>query len=296
MSDRSARPMRNLTIEDRIDVARNLQLFMIDQIGHVMKDRKDMIFHGGTALSLLHNSPRWSEDLDFMASPEAAAHLFGKKNRMEAAMKMATSVTRPGTDVDLKIKGDPENFKNGDVARMMLRWEDPALFGAIKVKVEFYICAPERIAEYQARMMAASTPEASAGMKINGAVSASIWGDKIVALAQRPALKFRDVHDLGLISGQSTNEERKAALSASMGIYGREPAEIAAGLSRDDVLSAPERYDDFIQDMRRWFRPELFEKLRGENHFRTCFDNFVTEFEIGRSMIRDMADEPVCQP
>lgn len=284
----------DLDITKRIQVAERLQFLVLDEIAAKQKTAKKIVFHGGTSISMLHGSPRWSEDLDFMATPDAVNQLFEDRVAIERSVRLRMSLEMPSASVELKAKGTGNDENHGQVERFMLRWEHPGRIGAVKIKVEFYTCPQERLDAYQSALF---TPHRGghAGRKIQGATLPSIRADKIVAIAQRPMLKHRDIHDLGFISPLiPEGDDIEAALRASMGIYNRTADEILSGLDREILSGMSTDRDGFIENMQRWFDPGVFDDMFRAGHFHKLFDGFCCEINKGRDALIRMSSE--CGP
>ena len=120
----------------RIRISKNMQLRLLEEIGrHAGRDEvfDDLVFHGGSSLSLLHGSPRWSEDLDFMAAPRAVSSIMGCRGQIEAALQFRASLEMPGSTITVAAKRRNDEPQLGDVDKFMVRWEHPAHLGAVKV-------------------------------------------------------------------------------------------------------------------------------------------------------------------
>lgn len=292
MADKTTKIIRQpLTNDVRLDITRELQNFMLTEIARRADAAgidKGLVFHGGTSLSIIHGTRRSSEDLDFMASPEAVKTIFAHTAQIEATMRMRASMEWPGAKIDLVNKAGDRDQELGDVARMMLRWEHPGFYGAIRVKVEFYLTPQDRLDRYgSAKQIIAG--DASRG-EIRAAVPVSIWGDKIVAMAQRPALKHRDIHDLGVLSRMVPEDaDRSEALLASMGIYGRGPEEIRDGLRRDLVLAGDHDFAGFSEDMSRWFGEAHVLRIRENGDLQRLFNAYLEQAELGRHLVSELA-------
>lgn len=284
-----------LTSDMKIRISKELQLRALEEIGHYMKTDElgaNLVFHGGTSLSIIHGSPRWSEDLDFMGAPETVRKLMARSANIEAALQLRSSLIMPGSSVSLTSKMTNPQPKMGDVDRLRIRWEHPGYLGAVKVKVEFYICPPERIAAYSAEVRRPEMGGTVSRSELLAATPRSIWADKIVAMAQRPALKHRDIHDLGFLHPLvSPDDDREDALSATMGIYGRTAQEIHQGLARDLVTEGRVDFEGYRENMARWFSEAEMAELEKTGRLRQLFSDFEAEFAIGQGMVSEMALE-----
>lgn len=129
-------------VERRSNLAREyLQLYLL-RLMHDAGSTGDLAFVGGTALRLLHQLPRFSEDLDFCHEP------LPKRARFDAAHlfdTLARGITKAGYDVTVKAK--PERT----VANAFFRFEglpraagwsrDPHI--ALSIKVEMDLRPPK---------------------------------------------------------------------------------------------------------------------------------------------------------
>lgn len=281
--------------EDRLNIAASLQLEMLDLIRQTQGDKSDLIFHGGTSIAYIHGSPRASEDLDFMATPEAVSRIFQRAPMLASMLQMKTSLNQPGAVVDFNIKKG-EDCRIGDVAKINLRWEHPEYHGAVKVKVEFYMCPAEALEAYTAKRQDFSWRDKSFASPMQSATPQSIWADKILAMALRPVLKHRDIHDLGYITPMLPLDfNHEAYLEASMGIYGKEWADLAAGLERDVVIEHIHDKEAFLSDMERWFAPDEFAARRDAGAFDQLHADFLMQFETAQAVLKRRFDCG-CQP
>ena len=280
---------KQLGNDDKIYISRMMQIFSLEALARGASPTPEMlVFHGGTGVSLIHESPRWSEDLDFMATPVMAGKLLKVRESIERDLRLKMSAMVPGSKITLQDK-TPDFFANpeiGNVARWLLRWEHPSFVGAIKIKLEFYLCPEERLSAYGSLQAFPSAPECRSSVDLPAAQLVSVWADKIVAMASRHMLKYRDLHDLGYISplldGLSlTEDDRDRALSASMGIYGRTAASIVEGLNRPLVAEGIADRVAWEADMQKWFAGKSFDKMVAEKHLDRLLVGFHKEFDIG---------------
>lgn len=270
-----------------------MQLRLLEEIGRQASGNPaldELVFHGGTSLSLIHGSPRWSEDLDFMGSPEAVATMMERRAHLETALQLRASVEMPGAKVTVSAKRRHMTPEPGDVDKFMVRWEHPEHIGVVKVKVEFYVTPAENIAAYEAEAQAPHVPGLRSRYAVRAATLTSIWADKIIAIAQRPMFKQRDVHDLGYLSNALKDDaDRDAALKATMGIYRRKPTEILEGLERDLVRAGVARPEDFQEEMARWFTEAEMLEMKEAGVLKELFEGFESEFLEGCERVVAMA-------
>ncbi len=228
------------------------------------------MFHGGTSFRVRWGSPRFSEDLDFMMSEERFGLLGGMGERCAAHLRQEVARLWPGSDVRFAAK-----TREGGGHRIHvwdLRVYPPSERGKLAVKVEFFAADPKALGAYGSNVrlvrQKAGRVELRASMPMPN--MASLWADKIVAVAARPAFKWRDAFDLGFLRDQIERtlranallpQERRVdvegrlreALGAVCAIYGREPADLVTRLGERLATSVFDDHAAFGADMKRWF-------------------------------------------
>jgi hypothetical protein len=283
--------------DDKISISRALQVMTLEEIARAARPGAgELAFHGGTAIALTRGSPRWSEDLDFMASPELVSRLAGKRLVVERGLQLRISVMTPGAKVEVQDRTGMEGRPAvaGDVDRWLIRWEDPSRHGVVKIKAEFYVCPEARIARYDTEPVAPMAPEARSALALPSATPLAFWADKIVAIANRPAVKYRDVHDLGFLAPllarlNPSEADRAEALAASMGAYDRTPAQILEGLDRELVTEGLADDAAWREDMRRWFAEAAYGEIAASGALEGLRRGFLEEFATGRRLVTAMA-------
>lgn len=276
-----------LTLEDRIRSASRLQLDALELVSRTHGSKAGLVFHGGTSIAFGHGSPRWSEDLDFMATPEAIAGIFARSDHIAEHLQLRSSLFTPGARIDVARKKGGGSI--GEVAKLNLRWEHPEMIGAIRIKVEFYACPEERLLPYEHHPTRIGWRGRTLREPVAAATLESVWADKILAMALRPALKHRDIHDLGLIAPRLRPDfPREDYLRASMGIYDKRPEEVAEGLSRSLVTDHLADSASFLADMERWFAPAAFSEMAKTGVLDRAHRNFLEEFDRARDILEGM--------
>ncbi|MFG6080363.1 nucleotidyl transferase AbiEii/AbiGii toxin family protein [Paracoccus litorisediminis] len=294
MTDQPSRRLKRseLSVEDRIGIAARLQLDALDLVRQANSGSEGMVFHGGTSIAFSQGSPRWSEDLDFMATPDAVTRIFSRAGSIGTMLQLKSSVADPGATVELTRKKGGDGVM-GEVAKLNIRWEHPQVIGAVKIKVEFYTCPQTALENYTARAIAPRWLGNGPAGKVATAIPESVWADKIVALALRPALKYRDIHDLGYISPKLIRDfDRTSFLQASMGIYGKSAEDIASGLERPEVVDHIAEKDAYMADMERWFSPDLFAYLKDYGRLDDQHAMFMREYERARRDVNALISGP----
>lgn len=282
-----------LTHEDKLLISRRLQLMTLEEISRLGKPGPgEVMFHGGTSISAAHDSTRWSEDLDFVSSPDFVERLFDLRERVGRSLKRRFEVEHPGSVLTVETKADAEH-ELGEVSRWVVRWEHPDVVGAVKIKTEFYLAQEEAIRRFRTRIAYPRILEVQASAALPAAEISTIWADKIVAIAMRPVVKHRDIYDLGYLSHdlrrlRLDEAELGELLMTSMSIYGRTPEDIAEGLEREMVREGVADRDAYLVDMRKWFSTSAYKAFVDDQHFDICFEAAQEQIEIGRRTLKHM--------
>jgi predicted nucleotidyltransferase component of viral defense system len=155
-----------------------------------------LLFMGGTSLKLAYGSPRWSEDLDFLAVDGT---------RLEEIMLFvlrrvsASTKARFGMEATLH-GGNPE--KNPVKFAVRVRGANPAE-PSLRVKCEFHRVAAEILSSWDSRQARISSPFVpTVSAVVNTASLTEIFAEKLHSVGGRRALKERDLFDIAWIAGQ----------------------------------------------------------------------------------------------
>lgn len=284
---------RAITHEDKLLISRRLQLMTLEEISRLGKPEPgEVMFHGGTSISAAHDSTRWSEDLDFVSSPDFVERLFDLRERVARSLKLRFEVEHPGSVLTVETKPGAEH-ELGSVSRWVVRWEHPDVVGAVKIKTEFYLAQEEAIRRFRTRIAYPRILDVQASAALPAAEISTIWADKIIAISQRPAMKFRDLYDLGYLSHDLRRlrlgeEELAELLTNSMSIYRETPDRIAEGLEREMVRDGLADRDGYLADMRKWFSTSAYKAFVDDRHFDICFEAAQEQVEIGRRTLQNM--------
>lgn len=151
----------------------------------------DLVFQGGTSLHLVHGSPRFSEDLDFLVKSTLDLDAIGES--IQARLGKSSWIPRDARLTVTKAK-DGHNPHAFDVTI-----GGPAIIGSVRVKVELWqtpahALKPLTVVVKPVRLI--TGPAAGAQAFVPAAAPNEIYADKVFAVAARPYLKPRDVFDL----------------------------------------------------------------------------------------------------
>lgn len=197
---------RHATAEEKRQWADLGHIAFLDALMYVAPfEIKDIAFQGGTSLHLGWGSPRFSEDLDFLVG-RADAHEIMRKGASAVVRRMTRLLM--GHDQRLQVEMR-DKTKNGDrmlVFDLVISHAD--CLGVTKVKTEFWCVPSEYLAQYPSVLR---TPILRSG-DLMGRIESelpmptarldAILADKIVALAYRGRVKWRDIFDVWWLAEQ----------------------------------------------------------------------------------------------
>lgn len=154
----------------------------------------DLVFQGGTSLHLAHNSPRFSEDLDFLVDDSLRLNKLAEsvKDRLTGASWLPKDTQL--TVNRIRLDTNPVSF--------VVTVGADNLIGNVRVKVELWQSKRETLSSLSAKVMQVSARlrMGFGGMAVETYVPTAsapeIYADKVFALAARPYIKPRDVFDL----------------------------------------------------------------------------------------------------
>lgn len=241
---------RQLTAAQAFDLRQALHVAVLDAL---MTSRRwepgEIAFQGGTSLHLVHGSPRFSEDLDFLVLDDVKLGAIeeGVKRRLEGTWWIP-----PDMQVSVNAAKADRNPYVFDVTL-----SGAGVIGSVRVKVELWrapkvALAPLTVVLETVRV--ASGAAAGAQAFVPSLDQHEIFVDKVFAVAARRYLKPRDVFDLYWLEKQGSDANRLSAddLTVRLATYpnARTKAWIEnAQARRADLLSS---IDKVHADLRRW--------------------------------------------
>lgn len=204
---------------DSFDLMRALQLETLVALAEViaLDPELEVGFQGGTCLHLSYHSPRFSEDLDFLAAgtlQRLDTIMPNVVQRVSARMQSLghAPVSLSGRGGKPRTNGLPANPRTYSLVMPFARTDLPAT----RVKVEFMGVPSELLANYRRDLrtpiLEGLVTHASVVAPMPVATLDAIEGDKVVALALRDRPKGRDVYDLGWIAQQRPKLHRSIDL------------------------------------------------------------------------------------
>jgi len=275
--------------EEQFEIASTMHAMVLDRLfseTHWLAPQA--VFHGGTALSFVRDSQRFSEDLDFMVTPDAIEGLDDAIDKVRWRVDLLMAKLYPGGRVTVKgPKGD-------QVTKWEFKWEHPGRRGKVMVKAEFLVTRADLLAAYRTTHMV-PTSRGAVGVSIVIPVPdlVSAKADKIKAIATRPDFKWRDAFDLAWIArclkreDEVMPDEFRVALGATASIYDKTLEDVAEGLSRVLASGVMDDVASFEADMTRWFPDEDVPRYRSSGYFRNALAEAKREVERSLDLIRE---------
>ncbi len=295
-----------------MSVASELQAILLSELSaHRPWRREEIVLHGGSSLKYRWGSPRFSEDLDFMVAPAHFADLERVGGACVERLRRAAAPLWPGCEIAWRAVARGGEDEGGDALhRWDIRWYHPMRQGKVMVKMEFWRTAPEHLVAYASRV---HVGEGRVGrFRLSAPFPmpelAGLWGDKVKAVATRPAMKWRDCYDLAFLRDAIEARElddlrlppaRRTdvrggllrALETSAAIYGHEPSDILPKLRSVFDSGVLDDYASFAENMQEWFDPSTRAAWSDQGYVADRLDAARMEIERGAELL-EMALSP----
>ncbi len=180
-----------------------------------------IVFQGGTAIRIFYNSPRFSEDLDFVLNGDTA---FDLASRAEELERYISSEFHYLQEIRVRVQKN-----TGDIQRIAVRSISDIPSQRLSINVELF-SVPSHL----------NSPKILAYPPINPVVRVEapeeILVDKIIAIALREYLKGRDIWDLYYLTNQLNVSTDRELLAKKAGDYGAEGLREKIGESREKLM------------------------------------------------------------
>lgn len=229
-----------LVLREEMQKASLASLSRIGAFNHI-------VFRGGTALRLFYNSPRFSEDLDFVLVEGKVFHLASKSAEIESFL---SSEFYYG-DIRVHIQKDTD-----EIQRLAVRTKSETLKRVINMElfpVPSYHNSP-KILPY---------PPLNPVVRVEDAEE--ILADKIIAIALRKYLKGRDIWDLFYLKSQLNASTSPVLVKKKARDYGVDLERIEGSRERllEHGLGALDR------EMKRFLPTSAYDQLK------TSFEDII---------------------
>lgn len=248
------------TENEHREIANVMQGWIIESLATRRGEYGKWAFHGGTALKQAYQSDRFSEDLDFMISPNLDTKALMNVVIKDVELKAMQTFGR-GTNVRLKAGRDEKNPSHFTL--VLMAPEHSASF--VNVKVEFWetlhfpVYAKVSTQTSPQRALIRGIPMDSQAARIEVGSLEQIYVDKCFALTQRNYLKERDIWDLSWLLektpliGISTDELFERMIDLGKCYSPKTGQEwLEAAHKRLEEMQAPDFPKRFQTHMQRW--------------------------------------------
>ncbi|WP_342051212.1 MULTISPECIES: nucleotidyl transferase AbiEii/AbiGii toxin family protein [unclassified Cupriavidus] len=243
-------------------------------------DRRALTFQGGTSLALAWASPRFSEDLDFIAGDVGPEQLSEAMQLVARQVQHAITPFYPGATVDLLDKSG----KGKQLAMFQIGIALPNTVGKVKVKTEFWQVPPDKAANYEG-VQRALAPKGGPTLYttvrpiFNVATPRQIFYDKLNAIAHRGRLKPRDVFDVWYLTTQLRDPSAEAveqinadkefgdvpefllAMENTAALYDQTAFDAIAGLQHLVSTSNEEMMAEMELGLKPWIAPAMWSAM-----------------------------------
>jgi hypothetical protein len=122
----------------------------------------------------------------------------------------------------------------------------------------------------------------------------TIWADKIMAMSARPAMKWRDVYDMGFIMENMepmSDDHLFDRLKVACRSYRSSMPEIHSGLCRDYLANLGESLDTFKEDMSAWLPGMALDKAKEKNVLGRYHAMCVEQIDRAKGIILERTPE-----
>ncbi|MHB1287560.1 MAG: nucleotidyl transferase AbiEii/AbiGii toxin family protein [Leptospirales bacterium] len=242
------------------NVAQTVQILILDAMSrNTSWTVNDIVFQGGTSLSLAYRSPRFSEDLDFIVSKDLA---FPKElSRISSYVCDGLQTSFPGSVVRLS----EEKTERNPLHLFMFAIDLPGTHGSVHVKTEFYKVEPDLVRGYDGEYRTLFG-KMNISPLFSVATTKQIFVDKMFAIGNRGFIKWRDLFDVWWLESHSGLSVDRIASFPEMfdrcaALYQKVPSDAAPGLIRfidtqtSDLVLLAEK------DLKPWISENLWERF-----------------------------------
>ncbi|MFG6082884.1 nucleotidyl transferase AbiEii/AbiGii toxin family protein [Paracoccus litorisediminis] len=257
-------------------------------------------FHGGTSLHLSWQSPRFSEDLDFLLSKDMGEGMPEVMKRVGRRMLQILRASDPGFELEIR-----EKTKAGsNLLDYMLIVSHKDVIGTAKVRAEFWQVEPGYLERYDTAFAYPAKDGdivSRVSQPLPAATLEAAYADKLTAFATRRHLKWRDVFDLWWIGRQVDIEP---AAMADRFLHHVTAFNTYDGLPPADALRKflERGHDEIVKeadpDLKKWLPPQLWNTLRGTGveemvaDVRASIEAIAGEIEARCPEVAEVVDGP----
>lgn len=210
---------------------------------------RDGVFQGGTALRLIYENPRFSEDLDFVFTSAKAPEFQDSLTTLESLPVYLLRTLPAGAEVTLTSQRDDKILKR---AAIKIR---KVIKSTLQINLEF-----GAYPAYEHRAVIAPFPPLYPVIRVESLDE--ILADKVVALGLRSYLKGRDLWDLHFLIELKKLTFKAALVVAKIQDYGSDLKAFNQLLSATLARLPAEGPAQLDQEMQRFLSPDRYEAYR----------------------------------
>ncbi len=217
-----------------------------------------IVLQGGTALRIFYNSPRFSEDLDFVLKDGGTFELASKSGEIERYLSSEFYYLQ-GIRVNIQ-----KNTK--EIQRMVIRTIPEIPSQKLRINIELF-----SVPSYH------NTPKILAYPPLNPVIRVEergeILADKTIAIAFRKYLKGRDIWDIFYLTGELNVSTSRELLEKKAKDYGVRDFRERIEESREKLLK--HGVEALDREMKRFLPTSAYDQLK--NSFEDIVKSVVLE-------------------
>lgn len=274
---------RQLTPTERFSLRQIIHIATLDALLSTRRWQPgEIVFHGGTSLHLVHNSPRYSEDLDFMVKSTVDISKIADR----VGDRLSNSSWKPA-DAVLEI----ERVQDADRMYSFYVTVGSNLMSGVKVKVEMWKADGVDLGAIRSTVSPVNLlPGVGGGPQtfVPASDPPEIFADKVFAIGGREYLKARDVFDLHWLTKRGRTEVLRAedfVTRFSLYDVGTASDWVEKVLGKRAELMTQETQASLLKDLTRWL-PSTW-PLRPAD-VTEMVDSTVAAIDEGVSVVRGM--------
>ncbi len=289
--------------DEHLAFSNMIQQLVMDEFGRIMRWRpSESALRGGGAVHYGYNSPRMSNDLNFLVADSLMDRLnAGAKRALNRILPRLHSIAGGVGQANTSSQKAASRYTHENMLTIDIRWTHPERKGEVRVKTEFYPAPADVLATYKTTPVMVSTTliQAAGQMPVLSSAPIGVFADKIQAIASREIPKWRDFFDLGYIlsnAGELTTKsqaEKLKALEVASIIQGLPIEEVGGALIRriervKQILAEAQSkgtISAFEADMKNWFEAELYNAMLNSGMLRLYMDRAMEAIEQMKDLV-----------
>ncbi len=270
---------RPFSREEQREIADSIHFHLVH--GFVLAAGRDLVFQGGTCLAMAWDSPRYSEDVDFLFSRDKDAAPDRAMGKALQLVRDALQLRDPLGKVEVVKK---ERGQTNPLIIYQIKYTHQERRGKIQVHADVLRIAAASLHSYR-RAIRSVRPPAGSGYRLDVVVPVAtpqmLYVDKIFAMAFRPNPKWRDFFDVWWMRSQMRpflpaphewRQEFVENVKTNLEIYGRMELELLQALkSRVNPQAKPpaSSWEDGLRaELANWLPESFFRSLDTLDGFR----------------------------